>query len=1342
MTTSNSLRTFGCNGRLGRRVMLCLLILTLGIGLAHGQAPDPMWGEDAVVWAGRSRVGFSTSQNPVVERVDGSIVIAGQGSHDGTLGTIVLGLSASGEPLWQSIIGKGAQHHEPIGMRALEDGSVLLFGRVYKENRDEGYSPWMGRLDRDGRLSNERRIDGPEVRTAWAFDAAEDGSTVMAGLGSDPDIWVVKTGQNGAVIWSRAFIRSGSELKVYDATCTDDGGVVLTGHLSRDVWVAKLDRDGDIQWSIRAGHSQSADVGWGTVQSDDGGVIVVGQTEAMGADGVLWLLKLDDRGRPQWQSALGGPKTDVPRAVAPDSEGGVWTLGHYGTRSDDEGNPSLWIVHVSGEGTIVAETIITDSGLRDSAARARFGISATRDGGAAIAFRSYARGGRLRVLKVDEAGRVARNYPWFEVLESPFRRSNLAVRPAPLESGRFYAQAEEITSDQVEIPFDQLNGWEIDAPPGTPRPREIPAPRPLPPLGGEASDEEQEASASQLLMDGRFKALEKRAKDLLRTQEKNEDGRLKLTVFYGDLAVRTEPLLSFGVERSLGQLEFWQHSRRSSVTARVALARAYIDVAWESRGGGFAWKVTKEGGAEFRNRIRAASEVLAPLYVDRPEDPMYWSTLLRIAHIGGPAPASTDEILAAGLEIAPDFFDLYLTELMFLRPQWGGGRGEIERFAAEMSDRRAATLGDELYARVAMHLYYAEPDDKVFGEHAMKWPRVKSGMELVFERYPSRWNLHMAARLACLAGDREEAHRLLTMDGAEYGDDVAGVWYDAERYDKHRAWAMRQPAGEWVSSPVDEWPPLVLAIEPGEDSPDDEGSRVGFVVRQPEGPPLVITAISSPVAKRGDPNATLDLLSLQSRVASWKITPPGRVDGFTNLRVLGSRNPRGASINPRLVVACLPDHIEDPGVPGLPLMSSKEQISRLSIAACADGRAECVQQIIEGRVTSGNYDSDRRATAVTVNVDPWGYESVRLGAPVFDEIGRVFGVVVEKSEYAGGFEAELEYKITCVALERVLQYFDPESPDLVPAQPAIAHSQVIQATLDLLENGRWDDLHMLTESARNLRTTDGSWVGLGPIDAVSRRCFRPIMGQNRRPDDVIGPILEERVREEPTDTFAKIAVMSHASFNGPDWPQGLAWTPAKGKELQQQWCQHLAGAMARMVEELGDDVYARVVAVRHAAQCGNFEETLVALAGLAEVAPNLTPVFEDAIAQNWQQSEWTYEELGAAIDQVVALGGPEVQSTLYGKILRNRLGPNREIDPAVDLDRVASDIETWIDLYPGSSFLESSLLSVLCIKGDIEAAAARIDVMRCSEITMRGTVWSDEICRACFGGDLIPKQKR
>ena len=214
-------------------------------------------------------------------------------------------------------------------------------------------------------------------------------------------------------------------------------------------------------------------------------------------------------------------------------------------------------------------------------------------------------------------------------------------------------------------------------------------------------------------MTGRFKALERRAAELIRTEEKNDNGRYVLPVFYGEMKVDTEPLLSFGIEKSLSQLELWQQSRPQSVTARVALAQAYIDVAWQYRGAGPGREVTGDAGAQVRKHLQAASELLAPLYPDRPTDPMYWVVLLTVAHIGAPTPASADDILAKGLEIAPDFIQLYVTQTVFLLPQWGGGRGEIEHFAAEMSDRRAATLGDELYARIAMQLYYSELDADV-----------------------------------------------------------------------------------------------------------------------------------------------------------------------------------------------------------------------------------------------------------------------------------------------------------------------------------------------------------------------------------------------------------------------------------------------------------------------------------------------------------------------------------------------------------------------------------------------------------------------------------------------------
>jgi hypothetical protein len=1342
MRKTNILLAHLCNSQFKRWGVLLLLSVIAGLDSVYAEAPDEVDREETLVWAGRSRAAFASGRPAVVERADGAIVVAGHGSHERTQGMIVIALSKSGEGQWQRLIGGPVLQHEAIGMRLLEDGSVLLLGRVLKENRSEGHAPWVGRLALDGRLMRERRIDGKGIRTAWAFDACAEGFAVMAGQGDGPYVWVIKTDPQDRVIWGRTLTRSGVRLEAYDARCTSDDGVVLTGHLNRDVWMAKLDRDGDLEWSLRAGDSDRRDIGWGAVQTNDGGFIIAGETEAMGADGMLWVLRIDAKGRPKWQSGLGGPRFDVPRNVVPDFAGGMWILGRNGTRSRDDNTSPLWTVHVTEEGTVLAESVITEPAVLESVTRGQFGIAATRDGGAAVAIRSFDhRGGRwrLRMLKVDSTGRTVRGYPWLEALQSPLRRGNLTVRPAPLELGRLEAQATEVRSVELEIPLEFPASWETDVPSGPPHPRRPPASRPLPPLVAEVEDSPKEISAAQLLIDGRFKALELRAAELIRTQEKNENGRWVLPVFYEELAVDSEPLLGFGLERSLGFLQYWHQKRPGSITARVALAAAYLDVAWEHRGVGLGREVTKEGGDAARKHIQAASELLAPLYADRPEDPMYWVVLLTIAHVGGESPVSTDEVLATGLEIAPDFIQLFVTEVVFLLPQWGGGRGAVEGFAAEMSDRRAQTLGDELYARAAMQLFYSEPDATVFGEHTMKWPRVRSGLRLILDRYPSRWNLHMAARLACLAGDREEASRLLMMDGAEYGDDVARIWYKAENFDQQRAWALRRPAGDWARLPVSEWPPLAMAIEPGVDPRPDDDARVGFLVRRPDGAPLVITAVDFPVYEQGHPAATLDRLALPDRVAAWSVLLADRDAGtFSGMRAVGLRTPPGTSVDPSLVLAQLPDSTVDPGVPALPVVAG-EDLNGVWVVSCAEGRPGCVQQLVRGRVSGEGRDTDSTTPSIALDVDELGFENTRLGAPVVDALGRAVGVVVEKQRSARSDPASPAFRLRCLVLEELLPLTDPENHYLVPSRSPAGQSAVSQAVLRLVADSRWEDLRWLADTARDLRADDGSWVGLGLLDAFTKRVVEPVREPGRRPFDTVGAALGEWQKREPTDSLAVIAAMSHAVATYPDMPEGVVWTREEWMVARQKWCEHLQDPVAAMIEDLPNDVYARVVGVRHASDCRGLAEVTEALEGLATIAPDLTPVFVSALVQLDRRLNWTPEELNAAIDRVAATGGPEVQSTLYGLVLKGRLRHDREVEPEVDLERTVANLESWIELYPGGVFDEANLLNVLCIKGDTAAAAARLDIVNCSDVSIGGSIWSKEICRTCFGGNFIPR---
>ncbi len=159
-----------------------------------------------------------------------------------------------------------------------------------------------------------RTYGGPGDEQAYDVIETSDGGYLIVGYtmsygALEKDIYLVKTDQNGDVIWTRTF-DSGFEWAnewAESVVEAEDGGFVFTGvytgdFLSKDVLLMKVDSNGDSLWARLFGEGNS-DYGHCVRSTDDGGYIIVGSnghSDHYGEWSYAYLIKTNAIGEQQW----------------------------------------------------------------------------------------------------------------------------------------------------------------------------------------------------------------------------------------------------------------------------------------------------------------------------------------------------------------------------------------------------------------------------------------------------------------------------------------------------------------------------------------------------------------------------------------------------------------------------------------------------------------------------------------------------------------------------------------------------------------------------------------------------------------------------------------------------------------------------------------------------------------------------------------------------------------------------------------------------------------------------------------------------------------------------------
>jgi hypothetical protein len=182
------------------------------------------------------------------------------------------------------------------------------------------------------------------------------GTTDQTGNGMN-DIWLIKTDENGNMLWDKTFGGDQNDFSIMEQQTTDGGFIIAGttesfGNGMQDFWLIKTDADGNEEWNQTYGTAENDRTQY-VEQTSDGGYVITGGTgnfENNNQD--AWLIKTDENGNLEWQQTYGGNGNEKTYTVHQETDGsyilagltssyGNGTYDAYLIKTDSLGN-EIW----------------------------------------------------------------------------------------------------------------------------------------------------------------------------------------------------------------------------------------------------------------------------------------------------------------------------------------------------------------------------------------------------------------------------------------------------------------------------------------------------------------------------------------------------------------------------------------------------------------------------------------------------------------------------------------------------------------------------------------------------------------------------------------------------------------------------------------------------------------------------------------------------------------------------------------------------------------------------------------------------------------------------------------
>ena len=288
-----------------------------------------------------------------------------------------------------------------------------------------------------------------------------------------------------------------------------------------------------------------------------------------------------------------------------------------------------------------------------------------------------------------------------------------------------------------------------------------------------------------------FPKLESEALNDRATRTRFVGGVWKLNEFYlaaGKLR-RGDPSTDASWNALLTTLKVWVSAYPKSATARIALAEAYVNYAWEGRGEASADETSEQQWQALRERAQTARSTLIEAASLEEKCPYWYEAMQHVAHLQGWKTSEARELMEQAVLFEPHYYHFYREYAYFLEPRWYGTPGEAEAFAEEVSTRLGEKEGAFIYFEIAS-LLTCQCNPEPGHMENLSWPKIMQGYQALDELYGvSSLKLNRYAHMALLAGDRDVARQAFLQIGDRWNPDA---WDTKADFDQAKQQTLNQ----------------------------------------------------------------------------------------------------------------------------------------------------------------------------------------------------------------------------------------------------------------------------------------------------------------------------------------------------------------------------------------------------------------------------------------------------------------------------------------------------------------------------------------------------------------------